>query len=67
MRFDLRVTPEGMASSWFAMLPRSTDGDDKLTKWVDPTVNVLYAFSATVGQGVGVVRIGTFCRGEFPL
>ena len=40
--------------------------DDRLTRWVFPTVNVLYAFSATVGQGVGLVRIGLFCRGEFP-
>ena len=45
----------------------SHDGDDRVTKWVSPTVNVLYAFSATVGQGVGLVRIGLFCRREFPL
>jgi hypothetical protein len=43
------------------------NADDRLTKWVSPTVNVLYAFSATVGQGVGLVCIGIFCRGEFPL
>jgi hypothetical protein len=48
-------------------LKQSQDGDDGLTKWVFPTVNVLYAFSATVGQGVGLVCIGIFCRGEFPL
>ena len=46
---------------------KSQDGDDRLTKWVSPTVNVLYAFSATVGQGVGLVCIGIFCRGESPL
>jgi hypothetical protein len=46
---------------------QSQNGDDRLTKWVSPTVNVLYAFSATVGQGVGLVRIGIFCRGEFLL
>jgi hypothetical protein len=46
---------------------QSQNGDDRLTKWVSPTVNVLYAFSATVGQGVGLVRIGIFCCGEFPL
>ncbi|KAH8985141.1 hypothetical protein EDB92DRAFT_1950166 [Lactarius akahatsu] len=28
--------------------------DEKLTKWLDPTVNVLYAFSATLGEGVGL-------------
>ena len=38
----------------------SKDGDDGLTKWVTPTVNVLYAFSATVGQGVGLVNIRMF-------
>ena len=42
-------------------------GDDRLTKWVAPTVNVLYAFSATVGQGVGLVRIGIFCCEKLPL
>jgi hypothetical protein len=46
---------------------QSENGDDRLTKWVAPTVNVLYAFSATVGQGVGLVCIGILYRGEFPL
>jgi hypothetical protein len=48
-----------------AAFNQSQNGDDRLTKWVSPTVNVLYAFSATVGQGVGLVRIEIFCRGEF--
>ena len=34
----------------------SQNADEKLTKWLDPTVNVLYAFSATLGNGVGLVR-----------
>ncbi|KAI9434150.1 hypothetical protein H4582DRAFT_2131138, partial [Lactarius indigo] len=34
---------------------QSTSGDDKLTKWLNPTVNVLYAFSAALGEGVGLV------------
>ncbi|KAH9001953.1 hypothetical protein EDB83DRAFT_854510 [Lactarius deliciosus] len=34
---------------------QSTSGDDKLTKWLNPTVNVLYAFSAVLGEGVGLV------------
>ncbi|KAH9020702.1 hypothetical protein EDB84DRAFT_561724 [Lactarius hengduanensis] len=29
--------------------------DERLTKWLNPTVNVLYAFSATLGEGVGLV------------
>jgi hypothetical protein len=31
-------------------------GDERLTKWLNPTVNVLYAFSATLGEGVGLVN-----------
>jgi hypothetical protein len=31
--------------------------DQKLTKWLNPTVNVLYAFSATLGDGVGLVNL----------
>ena len=38
----------------------SQNGDDRLTKWVTPTVNVLYAFSDTLGQGIGLVSIKTF-------
>ena len=33
--------------------------DDRWTKWLDPTVNVLYAFSATLGEGVGLVCLRT--------
>ena len=29
--------------------------DERLKNWLDPTVNVLYAFSATLGDGVGLV------------
>ncbi|KAH9055432.1 hypothetical protein EDB87DRAFT_1824598 [Lactarius vividus] len=38
------------------MFEQSTSGDDKLTKWLIPTVNVLYAFSAVLGEGVGLVN-----------
>jgi hypothetical protein len=36
---------------------RSQSGDDRLTNWLDPTVNVLYSLSAsaTLGEGVGLV------------
>ena len=46
---------------------QSENRDDGLAKWVIPTVNVLYAFSATIGQGVGLVNINIFCREECPL
>ncbi|KAH9009369.1 hypothetical protein EDB83DRAFT_2453934, partial [Lactarius deliciosus] len=34
-------------------------GDERLTKWLIPTVNVLYAFSAAVSEGVGLVSPDT--------
>ena len=48
-------------------LSQSQNADDSLTKWVTPTVNVLYAFSATLGQGVGLVNIKISPREEFLL
>jgi hypothetical protein len=43
---------------------QSQNPDDGLTKWVIPTVNVLYTFSGTIGQGVGLVNINIFCFEE---
>ena len=31
--------------------------DERLTNWLNPTINVLYAFSSTLGQGVGLVSL----------
>jgi len=36
-------------------LHQSQRGDERLRKWLNPTVNVLFAFSATLGEGVGLV------------
>src|SRR6266404_518733 len=36
-------------------LEQSQSADDNFTKWLDPTVNVLYAFSTTLGNSVGLV------------
>ena len=38
-------------------LDRARKSDERLTKWLNPTVNVLLTFSATVGGAVGLVRI----------
>ena len=38
---------------------KSRSGDDRLTKWLSPTVNVISAFSATVSGGVGLVSLDT--------
>jgi hypothetical protein len=49
-------------SSIFAVLQeqvqrvdQARSGDERWTKWIDPTVNVLFAFSATIGAGVAMV------------
>ncbi|KAH9055814.1 hypothetical protein EDB83DRAFT_2552607 [Lactarius deliciosus] len=34
---------------------QSRRDDERLTRWLNPTVNVLYSFSATLGEGVGLV------------
>ena len=40
-------------------LDQSRTSDERLTRWLDPTVNVLYAFSETIGEGVSLVRLMT--------
>lgn len=46
---------------------QSTGVDEKLTKWLDPTINVLSAFSATVSNGIGTVNCGTLSHSRFTL
>jgi hypothetical protein len=36
-------------------LDRARKCDERLTKWLNPTVNVLLVFSATLGDGVSLV------------
>ncbi len=38
---------------------KARSGDERLTKWLNPTVNVLYAFSAALGEGIGLVSLDT--------
>ena len=38
---------------------QSRTSDERLTKWLEPTVNVLYAFSDTIGEGVSLVHCMT--------
>ena len=55
---------------------KSQGADERLTKWLDPTVNVLYAFSAILGDAVGMVisrfqaardQLSDMCRRFFHL
>jgi hypothetical protein len=32
-------------------------GDDRLMKWLDPTVHILFTFSATLGEGIALVSV----------
>ena len=34
---------------------QSSIANERLSQWMNPTINVLYAFSATLGAGVGLV------------
>ncbi|KAN0128658.1 hypothetical protein V8E53_013577 [Lactarius tabidus] len=36
-------------------LDQSRSADERLSQWLNPTINVLYSFSATIGAGVGLV------------
>ena len=40
-------------------LDQSMSSDDRWTKWLDPTVNVLYMLSKTLGEGVSLVSLRT--------
>ena len=40
---------------------RRRSSDERLSSWLSPTVNVLYAFNSTLGQGVGLVSLSFNC------
>ena len=40
-------------------LDQSLGGEDRWTKWLDPTVNVLYMLSETLGEGISLVSLKT--------
>jgi len=39
---------------------QSESSSDGVTKWLDPTVNVLYTFSSTIGSAVSLVSLCHF-------
>ena len=56
-------SPEAILTALREQIPvfnQSQNNGDGLTKWVAPTVNVLYAFSDTLGQGIGLVSFKIF-------
>ena len=38
-------------------LDQSPSSDDRWTKWLDPTVNVLHMLSETLGEGISLVNL----------
>ena len=44
----------------FNQSPGSSCTSDRLTNWLNPTVNVLYAFSEAIGAGMSLVSITAF-------
>ncbi|KAI9429695.1 hypothetical protein H4582DRAFT_2134408 [Lactarius indigo] len=44
-----------MLRAQFQTSDKSQSANEGWTKWLDPTVNVLYAFSVTIGNGVGLI------------
>ena len=48
-------------------LDQARKKDERLTKWLNPTINVLLAFSATVGEGVSLVRFKVIFSWNYPL
>ena len=41
-------------------LDKSSGTDDRLSRWLNPTVNVLYTFSAAIGGGISLVSLIQF-------
>ena len=46
-------------------LDRSTTTDQRWTRWLDPTVNILFSLSETLGEGVGLVCLSSCARLRF--
>ncbi len=49
----------GVLRNQIPLFGEPQNADDRLTKWLIPTVNVLCGFSATLGEGVSLVNITT--------
>ena len=43
-------------------LNQPQSSDERLTKWLNPAVNILTALSATLGQGAGLVSYSNYLR-----
>jgi hypothetical protein len=56
-------SPDTVLAILREQIPRfdqSRDTNDRMSKWLSPTVNVLYTFSATIGGGISLVSCKEF-------
>jgi hypothetical protein len=61
-------SPDAVLTALHKEIPtfsESENSDNRLTKWIMPTVKVVLGFSSAIAQGVGLVNIRIFLRGEF--
>jgi hypothetical protein len=63
-------TPSSMLSVLMDLVQQfeqNRAGDERLRTWLEPTVNVLFAFSAALGEGVSLVLLKITISREFAL
>jgi hypothetical protein len=61
-------SPDAVLTILYQQIPgfdQSHGTDDKLTNWLNPTVNVLYTFSGVIGGGVSLVSPTELCDESF--
>jgi hypothetical protein len=57
-QLDICRSPEAVSNvllSQVQAFKKFCKGDEKLMTWLNPTVNILFAFSGTLGEGIGLV------------
>jgi hypothetical protein len=62
-KFETCHSPDDVSAIFRELIlgsDQSRSSNGKLKKWLDPTVNVLYTLSATIGQGLVSSRL--FCK-----
>src|SRR5579863_3357671 len=52
-------SPDAVLSVLREKINQSPNTDERFTKWLNPTVNVLLTFSDAIGGGISLVNLGT--------
>ena len=67
-QLDTCCSPEAVSNvlrSQVQAFKKFREGDEKLMTWLNPTVNILFAFSGTLGEGIGLVSRLIHCIRSF--